>query len=351
MIICYFGIYDRDFSRNRIYMRGLRELGHTVIECNDRGGGRFSKFVRLHRQLRALNDEYDVVVVGYPGHVVVPLARLASKRPVVADLLGSLEDAGIHSHFTNIYHRAKNRIVDYFAIHFAHVVLTESRAQRDYLTKRFGCDEKYAVQYTGADEAEFYCPESAATEREECTVVFRGKLTPESGIMHILRAAELLKDERIHFRIIGSGYLKDSVGDFLKEHRLTKVEWIEQFLPFSELRARFCDAQISLGQFESNPRLDRTIPHKAFEAMSMGLLYVTARSPATLEVFEDGETCLLVDSADPAALSETLRTISRDRARAREIALRAHEVFKKNYSTRALGISLVNILQDAISKA
>ena len=40
------------------------------------------------------------------------------------------------------------------------------------------------------------------------------------------------------------------------------------------------DASISLGQFESSPRLDRTIPHKIFESMIMKLPLITAYSPA-----------------------------------------------------------------------
>ena len=351
MVICWFGIYDPAFSRNRIYMRGLRERGHTVVECRDSSPG-LLKWWRLYQKHRALKGGYDVLVVGYPGHVVVPLARLISRRRVVADLLGSLSDAGEHSHHHNLWHRLKNRLIDWLAVLCAHKILLETQAQKKYFSERFGRTHKYHALYTGVDETEFYCAGGDTSKRDGFLVVFRGALKPESGLLHILKAAEFLKedDASIRFRIIGTGYLSEAARALIVERNLTNVEFINRRVPFEELRALVCQADASLGQFESNPRLDRTIPHKAFESMHMGLSYITADTPAIQELFEDNVSAILVPPADPQALTKAIRRLATETSLAIRLAKCAKNVYNERCSAGALSVALERILSETTTR-
>lgn len=346
MTICYFGNYDPDFSRNRIYIRALRELGHSVVECRDLSPG-LRKWWRLARSLRSLDGAYDALVVGYPGHSVVPLARLLSRKKVVADLLGSLSDAGVHSHRHNAWHRLKNRVVDWLAVSCAHVVLLETEAQRRYFENRFGHEQKYRVLYTGVDESEFFCREGDGSDSRPAVVVFRGRLTFESGILHILRAAASLKDDsRVRFRIIGYGRMSDETRRFIKEHGLVNVEHVHEKVPFSRLRALMCGAAAGLGQFEDNPRLSRTIPHKIFESMVMGLPIITGESAAVRELLTDGTSCLFVPVADGPAIAQAVTRIASDAALRKRLAAAARDIYYEKVSNDSLGRTLVSILRD-----
>jgi glycosyltransferase involved in cell wall biosynthesis len=345
MVICWFGIYDPTFSRNRIYMRSLQERGHTIIECRDSSPG-FLKWWRLYHMHRALRGQYDALVVGYPGHVVVPLARLISNKKVIADLLGSLSDAGEHSHHHNLWHRIKNRCIDWLAVSCAHIVLVETEAQKNYFIERFGRAGKYRVMYTGVDEKEFYCSATGDEEKKNvCTVLFRGALKPESGVMHILGAAKLLQsDASIQFLIIGTGHYATEVQAHILKQELRTVNFIHKHLSFEELRSHMCGADISLGQLELNPRLDRTIPHKAFESMHMELPYITADTPAIREVFEHGNTALFVPPADPEALAGAIRRLAGDVGVRHSLARAAKDVYNERYSTPALATALERIV-------
>lgn len=354
MKICYFGIYKPGFSRNGVYMSGLRRKGIDVVECRD-DAGRFSKYVNLYRKHRQVGD-YDIMIVGYPGHVIVPFARLISHRPIVADLLGSFKDAEEHSHAASFWRRFKDGIIDWLAVRFADVVLLESEAQKDFFIRKFGQAWKFRVVYTGLDESAFYCPASAEKSSKEWegrgrkVVLFRGRLTPESGIFHILKAAELLKGrEDITFRIIGFHYLLgELVKKTIKSMELNNVELFYEFLPDEILREKMCEASVALGQFESNPRLDRTIPHKIFEAMRMGIPVITGSSLAVGELLQDGKSCLFVKRADPRDLANKICALIDDPNLAGELAANARKTYDKKLSTETLVSGLINILEKLV---
>lgn len=347
MRFLYFGIYDSDFSRNRIYMRDLRNAGHEIIECRDNTRG-LLKYVRLVQRLRALKGSYDVIIVGYPGHIVVPLARLFGAAPVVSDLLGSLSDAAEHTYDAGFLSRTWFSWVDRLAIAFSDAVLVDSEAQKEYMRRRYGSGNKYRVVYTGADE-EVFGPrgERDTTKTEPFVVLFRGRLIPQSGIMHILDAAERLQnDRRFTFRIIGYGPLLKVVRE--RASKLSNVELISEHISFEEMRRLMLDADVSLGQFGDNARSDRNIPHKAFESISMGIPYLTARVPGMFELLEDEVSCLMVPVENPEAIKAALERLRADRALGKRLSEKARAVYESRASARAISSVIAAISTSCI---
>lgn len=345
--VCYFGIYASVFSRNKIYINGLRNHGVKVIECRDDSSG-LLKYWRLWQKHSAIRDKYDVLIIGYLEHILVPFAKLISSKPIIADMLGSLADAERHSHEPSAWRIWKSTFIDWLAVTFADVVLLESEAQKAYFITKFGNLEKFKVLYTGVDESALYCPPHAKPVGN--IVLFRGKLTPESGIFHILEAAKLLKSRpNITFRIIGSHYrLGERVKDVIHDKNLTNVELIYEYLPDEILREKMCEARVALGQFESSPRLDRTIPHKVFEAMYMSLPFITAQSPAVAELLQDGESCLFVKRADPADLAKKIVEIIDDPELGKRLTRNARSVYEEKCSNEVLVARLLDIISEQI---
>lgn len=337
MNICYFGIFNPDFSRNRIYIKALEKAGHNIMLCNDNSPG-FSKYVKLWKKHRKIADQYDVMIVGYPGHIVVPLAKFWSKKPVIADALGSLYDAELNSHKPTFFRKIKSFLADYFLVKFADKILLESFSQKKYFEEKFGKSSKYEVVYTGVDEKfEEYKDNRLKTSDDKFLVVFRGKLTPESGIMHILKSAELLKqNQNINFKIIGSGYLLKETEEFIKEHNLSNTNLITEYLSVEDLILKITEADLMLGQFESNPRLNRTIPHKAFEAFALGVPYLTSDAPAVKEIVEDGINAFLVPPSDSLALANKIEFLSKQSDLLLKVSINARKVFDERCSSGAL---------------
>lgn len=343
--ICYLGMYASVFSRTKIYITGLRARGVPLIECRDESKG-LRKYWRLWRKHAALRGSYGVLMIGYLEHLLVPLAKLISSKPIVVDMLGSLADAERYSHEASTWRTYKNTLIDWLAVRYADIILLESEAQKAFFVEKFGNLAKFKVLYTGVDESVLYCP--PGSRHEKSIVLFRGRFTPESGIFHILEAARLLKHRQdITFSIIGTHYrLAARVREVIRTNELTNVELVNEYLPDDILREKMCEASVSLGQFEANPRLDRTIPHKAFEAMHMGIPFITAQSPAVAELLTDGESVLFVRRADPADLAAKIRMVIDDPELGKQLAEHARKVYDRACSNEVLITRLLGILSE-----
>ena len=118
--ICFFGTYERDYLRNRTLIEGLRRSGWEIYEChiplwekerNKTGKylGPVSLIVRIFELKLAylrlvlkyifMTGKYDVMIVGYIGHLDMPLAWLLTRlprRPLVFSPLISLYDTLVH---------------------------------------------------------------------------------------------------------------------------------------------------------------------------------------------------------------------------------------------------------------
>ncbi len=346
MTILWFGLYDPQFGRNKIYREALETAGHTIIECQDTSGG-ISKYIRLWKKHTALKGKYDVLVVGYPGHIVTPLAQWISDKKVVVDALGSLYDAEINSHRAGILRRIKNRIADRLMVRYADVILLESEAQKSYFEVHFGASEKYRVVYTGAwkeFENQSVRLKHAKKDPGTFTVLFRGKLTPECGIMYMVEAASLLKDSpHIRFVIAGSGYLKDKVEAYIRDQQLNNVELVTRYLSTEELVGLY-SADVALGQFENNPRLNRTIPHKAFEAFATKTPFISGDAPAIREIVTDDETAFLVPLADASAIARRIKDISARPELLRHVSESSQRLYQEKFSQVLIARKLASIM-------
>src|SRR5439155_5027259 len=94
----YYGTYDREHPRNVNAIAAMRDAGVDVIErqATVRGTGvrgALGVFAAESRLLVPRRRDFDVVIVGYPGHFDVPRARrLAGDKPLIFDAVLSLED-------------------------------------------------------------------------------------------------------------------------------------------------------------------------------------------------------------------------------------------------------------------
>src|SRR3989344_1745112 len=96
MRICYFTLNKTTLTRDIVYLNGLRNLGVEIIECRDYSPG-LKKFWNLWKKHKTLNNNYDLLLIGFSGHILVPFARLISSKKIVFNALSSLYDGVIGS--------------------------------------------------------------------------------------------------------------------------------------------------------------------------------------------------------------------------------------------------------------
>ena len=103
--------------------------------------------------------------------------------------------------------------------------------------------------------------------------------------------------------------------------------------------------QISLGQFENNLRLERTIPHKCYETLAMNLPYVTAGTPAILEILKDGISSMLVNLADPKDLAEKILMLKNNPDLMGNIAENGYKLYQEKFTPKNTVKDILAILQ------
>lgn len=344
--ICYFGNCDMSFSRNKLYSDILQAEGVTVIECTTKKVG-IAKFFDLFLKHWKIRNEYDVLIVGFPGYVTTLLAKIISKKLVVFDALCSRYDSDIisrNAYQGNFLRRGFISLVDWSAFVSADLVLVETQLQKQFIAKRFGIAlERIAVAYTGVDELMFES-EVNGKKKRQFTVLFRGRIMSEAGVPTIMKAAQLLRDEDIYFDIIGFGW-GSSVEEARKAYENVpkeKIAWTESQLPFPELLARMKRADVSLGQFGDSERLDRTVPHKAYESMLLRIPYITAQARGIEEIMENGKHCLMIPPNDPQALADAILLLKNNSEMQVRLARNAFEHYQNSYNNKIIGATLLH---------
>ncbi len=348
--ILYFGIFNKEFSRNKVYADGLREHGFTIVYCIDTSRGPI-KFLRLFFKLFKLRKSYDTMIVGYPAYIVAPCARIFSllisivtfskQKKIIVDALCSFYESQIISR--NAYRGNPFRIpyvrgVDWLLIKSAEKILVETQAQKNYFIHQLGARESQCiVVYTGVDTETFYYDDSVK-KNDTFTVLFRGRITKEAGLKYVLEAAQILQNENIKFLIIGFGWgsAVKEFNEMMEDMKLKNVVHIGKQLPVEELRTLMLQCHVSLGQFADNERLKRTIPHKAFESLAMKLPYITARSEGVSEILKDGKTCLMVEKANSSDLAEKILLMKNSSELSDTIRQNSFQLFKDTYIPKEL---------------
>ena len=94
MKVLYFGTYDRDYARNEILISGLKANDIEVLECQTNARG-FKKYFELYKKHKIIKEKYDVMIVGFLGHSIVPFAKLITRKPIIFDAFVSLYELNI----------------------------------------------------------------------------------------------------------------------------------------------------------------------------------------------------------------------------------------------------------------
>jgi glycosyltransferase involved in cell wall biosynthesis len=356
MRVLYFGTYQRDYPRNAQVISCLRRAGVEVEEhhvgvwegSRDNWHAGPTALARLLlaelRLLRRPRRDFDVLLVGYPGHLDVPVARRAANgRPVVLNPLVSLADTFVDDRRRFRAGSPAARVlaaIDRQALRGADLVVADTRANADHLAGLAGlAPQRVAVAFVGAEERLF---EPGWSPQEPFTALFVGKLIPLHGLPTILAAAREARELRI--RVVGSGQLEPLVAA-----RPENVEWTP-WVEYARLPGELHRAGCALGIFGTSGKAQRVIPNKAFQALACGTPLVTADTPAARELLVDGESALLLPPGDPSALAEALRRLATNADLARRVAEGGRAAYEAHASEEVLGRRWRELLERAVER-
>lgn len=348
--VCFFGIYDPAYSRNRVLIRGFNENGYEVVHCrvNPREHKGVSKFFFLIREYSNIRkNTFDLVIVAFPGHTVMWLARVLFGRRIIFDAFVSLYNSNVFDR--KLYSRysisgVKDWILDWHSALLSKKVLLDTNAHIDYFSKTFFINKsKFIRVFVGSDDTLFY-PIKKEGQNNKFIVHFHGTYIPLQGIEYIIEAANILKEHKdIVFNMIGNGQEYDKMRKLAHKLNINNINFIDKV--GGEFVVKWmAEADVCLGIFGTTNKASMVIPNKVFEALASKKPVITMKSKAIEELFIDKEHLLFCRPGDSYNLAEKILLLKQDHSLRERIAIGGYRLFMKGLTPAVLVKHLLSAL-------
>lgn len=363
--VLYFGTYRANYSRNRILIEGLRRNGVQVMECHETlwhgvedrvqavsGGWKhpsfwwriFRAYARLLWKYRQI-DDYDVMVVGYPGHLDVFLARLLTwlhGKPLVWDIFMSIYlialERGLES--KSRFGVSALRQVERLACHLPNRLVIDTKEYARWFEQTHNVPgERFTLIPTGADDRIFrpLATSSLKSRGDLFQVLYYGSFIPNHGVLTIVEAAKLLaKIPDIRFEFVGHGPLRKEAEQLAVQLQLANVAFTDWLAP-EILRRRIAQADLCLGAFGNTPQSLMTVQNKIYECLAMARPVTTGDGPAIREAMIHGQHIWLCPRENPKALAEAIQVLRAQPELRKALGRQGHTLFLKSYTVQRNG--------------
>lgn len=163
-------------------------------------------------------------------------------------------------------------------------------------------------------------PPRSRTNGQPFVAICTGSFGPASNVWEIVESAKILKSqEQIRFVLVGGGSEKEKLVQFVKENRLTNVEF-RGIVPKERIRSCLGEADVCIAGLPDIPNYRKygTIPTKLIDYLTSNrpTLFITSIKDNLVERAGAGMT---VPPNSPALLAEAILKLSRmsDEERAR----------------------------------
>jgi L-malate glycosyltransferase len=222
-------------------------------------------------------------------------------------------------------------------------IVCNAHALKGVIVRLHSVDPSRIRVVPNAVRADFFRPGNG-DKATEPTVLYVGRLVPEKDPLTLLEAFRLVREEIPHARlnIVGNGRLKPKLEDFVRRNSL---ETAVSLLPGQpDIRPLLHKAWVF-----AMTSIREASPNVMLEAMAAELPVVGTRVGGIPELIENGETGIVVEPRDPAALAAALiRLLGKEGTRdsmgrkGRERVLAYHTMEKMIDQTQQVLIEAVN---------
>ena len=351
MRICYFGSYDRNYSRNRVIIKGLKKNGIKVIECNYK-----NRHILRHLTLisKALTLNFNVLFVAYPGHFDMFAAKIVSiikRKPIIFDVFISTYDTRINEWKFGTRHSPKGiyyHWLDKISCQLADLVLLDTEQHIDYFVKEFNL-KKDNLNWlpVGADETEVY-PHKKTKKTKKLQVLYYGHIQSLHGFQYITNAARLLQDEKdIEFTFIGDNRWFRNVRDKNKD---LKNAIFKNPIPYKEIIKHIANTDLCLGIFGTTEKAQNAIPNKVYEALAMQKAVITGNTKAARTALKNKENAILCKTGSAESIKDSILLLKNNPELREKISKNGYDLFKNNFTTTKTGQRLKKIITDNFSR-
>ncbi len=293
---------DINYNRTRVLIKGLEMSGYEVAVLNYQ-----KKDKTTAGKIKALSGEAAFTFLPSFSHKSVNFVKKHSLAPVVFDPLISkfmtyVLDYKKYSKWS--YEGIRTYFRDKLALKKADFLIFDTVEHQQYFLEKYRLDKATTgVVYLGCNNHDFY--KIKKEPHAEFIVGFVGGFIPLQGVMKILKAASLLRDQKeIIFKFIGEGHDLEKAKKFVFENQLSNVHFLNH-IQYEKVNQYINQYDICLGIFGDSIKTQVVIPNKIFNYASCGKSIITMDTPAIRECFTHKENIYLVDGS-PESISKAI---------------------------------------------
>ena len=351
MKVCTFGSYDKDYSRNRILIKSLKNNNIEVVE-NKVNCGFIKRQFLLLKNFISNEKDFDFLLLFHTGRQDVILAFLIAKlfgKKIVFDIFFSGYNTMVETRAIVKPSSIKAKMywyVDRICCLLSDAVLLDTNAHINYFLKAFGLSAcKFKRIFIGSDE-DIFKPSQKEFEGVY-TIWWHGTYIPGHGADIIIKAAKLLEDHSdIKFILSGQGQCFKDIKDLTSSLELSNVEFIP-LGSYEDLASSMSVADICLGVFDASvEKYSWVIPNKCFEAAAVGKPLITGESVGMKEAFTHEQDAYFCKMSDPEDLANSILRLVNDPPLRLSIAQKAHALFMEKFTTKEIGKEFKLALED-----
>ncbi len=331
-VVCVFlSLQGNRFSRTRNYYHGLLKKGLDSFWIDVDPQNKAREIRDVINRFKSLEVIY---VVASPSHVLVPYLKARTRNRIVLDAGWPLYDGVIQSRrnygflgWRFVY----TLLLDFFTLHLSSKVFLESPSQVGACKRRYLLPKKkLAYLATGFDENRFQNAKDQAIVRGNIGfVLFRGGPQEEAGLPVLFDAIGIL-NKRSNIRFVVVSKLPAS-----KALQRRNLEILNDFQEDDVLWKLYDTATIVLGQLSNHRRLDKTLPHKFFEAGFFGKTYLTA-SRGEMGTFTSNLNVVGFSSGSAEDLATKIEELFNSRDKRKIYGESISDLYRREFSQKVL---------------
>lgn len=351
--ICYFGSFAPEYSRNKILIDGLKKNGTEALLVADSSSSFLVRYPKLTGKFWTVRKQVSVIVVGFRGHLDMPLAFLLGKltgKKVIFDAFISIYDTYLHDR--RIFSKYSlpavfYYLIDWLACALADHIILDTNAQIDFFVQTFLIPKrKFSRVFVGGDDTIFRPVKRRP--RQKVVIEWHGIFTRLHGLETVLEAAKLLENNpNVEFLIIGDNphfQISEGARYLLHEGKPKNVQWLKR-LPVEQLARNVANADITIGHFGTTEKALNVLTNKIFHGLATGNAVIVEDSSASRELFVDGKNCLFARPGNAKDLAEKMSRLAEDSQLRDRIARAGHTLFQMQLTNEKLGKEFKLIIQ------
>lgn len=343
-----------DYTRNQVLLRAFSKIGE--VETIAESGLTKSLTLRSIRIAfrtfpKLFPKSYDLIFVGFYGHLLMIPIGLFGKSPILFDAFVSNYDTLTSDRQRFSPSSIAGRLalfLDRFSCHLANKVLVDTPANAQYFSSTIGVPINKLYSLPVSCNEDIFYPKVSSLSNHPTLILSYSTYLPVHGVDTIIQAAEILKNESLQFRLIGQGPLYDFVYKYSIQKGLKNVDFTP-FLSLHSLANEIANADICLGgHFGLSNKADRVIPGKIYQMLAMGKPIIAADSTANKELLRHAESAYLCPAGNPDALARAILDLHHDPHLRKQIGIGGLEIYEKYCSEAVVSEKLHQIISETI---